>query len=83
MELVTEQTSYRSHPQFNISDHKPVTSEFTVNVSPTHKFSRLKTGALWPFHSHADEQASISFNLLARSISNDWNGHWGEFEMRS
>lgn len=33
MELVTEQTSYRSHPQFTISDHKPVTSEFTINVS--------------------------------------------------
>lgn len=33
MELVTVQTSYRSHPQFNISDHKPVTSEFTINVS--------------------------------------------------
>lgn len=32
MELVTEQTSYRSHPQFTISDHKPVTSEFTINV---------------------------------------------------
>lgn len=33
MELVTEQTSYRSHPQFMISDHKPVTSDFTINVS--------------------------------------------------
>lgn len=32
MELITEQTSYRSHPQFTISDHKPVTSEFTINV---------------------------------------------------
>lgn len=30
--LVTEQTSYRSHPAFNISDHKPVTSEFTIQV---------------------------------------------------
>lgn len=33
MELLTEQTSYRSHPQFTMSDHKPVTSEFTIQVS--------------------------------------------------
>lgn len=31
--LAAEQKSYKSHPNYNISDHKPVTSEFTLKVS--------------------------------------------------
>ncbi|XP_049289899.1 inositol polyphosphate 5-phosphatase K isoform X1 [Anopheles funestus] len=31
--LTVEQTSYKSHPSYNISDHKPVTSEFTLKCS--------------------------------------------------
>uniref|UniRef100_A0A182Q6W8 Inositol polyphosphate-related phosphatase domain-containing protein n=1 Tax=Anopheles farauti TaxID=69004 RepID=A0A182Q6W8_9DIPT len=31
--LSVEQTSYKSHPSYNISDHKPVTSEFTLKCS--------------------------------------------------
>ncbi|KFB38383.1 AGAP011644-PA-like protein [Anopheles sinensis] len=30
--LTVEQTSYKSHPSYSISDHKPVTSEFTLKV---------------------------------------------------
>ncbi|XP_055532471.1 phosphatidylinositol 4,5-bisphosphate 5-phosphatase A-like isoform X1 [Wyeomyia smithii] len=30
VKLTVEQTSYKSHPSYNISDHKPVTSEFTI-----------------------------------------------------
>ncbi|XP_055532481.1 phosphatidylinositol 4,5-bisphosphate 5-phosphatase A-like isoform X6 [Wyeomyia smithii] len=32
VKLTVEQTSYKSHPSYNISDHKPVTSEFTIKV---------------------------------------------------
>ncbi|XP_061509801.1 phosphatidylinositol 4,5-bisphosphate 5-phosphatase A isoform X1 [Anopheles gambiae] len=31
--LTAEQTSYKSHPSYSISDHKPVTSEFTLKCS--------------------------------------------------
>uniref|UniRef100_A0AAG5DM21 Inositol polyphosphate-related phosphatase domain-containing protein n=1 Tax=Anopheles atroparvus TaxID=41427 RepID=A0AAG5DM21_ANOAO len=31
--LTVDQTSYKSHPSYSISDHKPVTSEFTLKCS--------------------------------------------------
>ncbi|XP_052862131.1 phosphatidylinositol 4,5-bisphosphate 5-phosphatase A-like isoform X2 [Anopheles cruzii] len=31
--LTVEQTSYKSHPSYSISDHKPVTSEFTLKCT--------------------------------------------------
>lgn len=34
MQLSIEQCSYKSHPAYNISDHKPVTSEFTLKLYP-------------------------------------------------
>lgn len=39
--LSADQTSYRSHPGYNISDHKPVTSEFAIKVSYSSS-SRIK-----------------------------------------
>lgn len=32
VELKIEQNSYKSHPNYTLSDHKPVTSEFVVQV---------------------------------------------------
>uniref|UniRef100_A0A336MAV0 CSON012893 protein n=1 Tax=Culicoides sonorensis TaxID=179676 RepID=A0A336MAV0_CULSO len=32
IKLDAKQTSYRSHPNYTISDHKPVTSEFTIKI---------------------------------------------------
>ncbi|XP_022219786.1 phosphatidylinositol 4,5-bisphosphate 5-phosphatase A [Drosophila obscura] len=34
MQLAIEQSSYKSHPVYTISDHKPVTSEFTIKLYP-------------------------------------------------
>nr|XP_029710116.1 phosphatidylinositol 4,5-bisphosphate 5-phosphatase A-like isoform X1 [Aedes albopictus]XP_029710117.1 phosphatidylinositol 4,5-bisphosphate 5-phosphatase A-like isoform X1 [Aedes albopictus] len=35
VKLSVEQTSYKSHPSYSISDHKPVTSEFTIKCHAT------------------------------------------------
>ncbi|XP_038109288.1 phosphatidylinositol 4,5-bisphosphate 5-phosphatase A isoform X2 [Culex quinquefasciatus] len=39
VKLTVEQTSYKSHPSYNISDHKPVSSEFTIKVMRKPQYS--------------------------------------------
>ncbi|XP_055620416.1 phosphatidylinositol 4,5-bisphosphate 5-phosphatase A isoform X3 [Toxorhynchites rutilus septentrionalis] len=39
VKLTVEQTSYKSHPSYNISDHKPVSSEFTIKVTRKPQYS--------------------------------------------
>ncbi|XP_035898208.1 phosphatidylinositol 4,5-bisphosphate 5-phosphatase A-like isoform X5 [Anopheles stephensi] len=47
--LTAEQTSYKSHPSYSISDHKPVTSEFTLKVyeDTTERTISFKPIELW------------------------------------
>ncbi|XP_053680610.1 inositol polyphosphate 5-phosphatase K-like [Anopheles nili] len=44
--LTVEQTSYKSHPSYSISDHKPVSSEFTLKC--TLGLNRDENGNLFP-----------------------------------
>ncbi|XP_031634308.1 inositol polyphosphate 5-phosphatase K [Contarinia nasturtii] len=78
MELVTEQTSYRSHPQFTISDHKPVTSEFTINVyeDPTDKFVEFTPLHIWKI----GEENTIEYKLPNGfdEAHSDWIGIYKE-----
>lgn len=52
VELHAEQTAYRSHPSYSISDHKPVTSEFTIRVSYLYCvfFYNVNSCVLQPFN---------------------------------
>lgn len=49
VKLTVEQTSYKSHPSYNISDHKPVSSEFTIKVyeDTTERTITFKPIELW------------------------------------
>nr|XP_029710102.1 phosphatidylinositol 4,5-bisphosphate 5-phosphatase A-like isoform X4 [Aedes albopictus] len=49
VKLSVEQTSYKSHPSYSISDHKPVTSEFTIKVyeDTTERTIMFKPIELW------------------------------------
>ncbi|XP_063700032.1 phosphatidylinositol 4,5-bisphosphate 5-phosphatase A isoform X2 [Culicoides brevitarsis] len=49
IKLDAKQTSYRSHPNYTISDHKPVTSEFSIKVidDPTELVAEFEPINLW------------------------------------
>ncbi|ALC48883.1 CG9784 [Drosophila busckii] len=46
MQLSIEQCSYKSHPAYTISDHKPVTSDFTLKLYPNYRAPGVKFSPL-------------------------------------
>lgn len=48
--LEVKQTSYKSHPTYTLSDHKPVTSEFVIAVCIKIQILFFFMHVNWPFH---------------------------------
>lgn len=74
MQLSIEQCSYKSHPLYTISDHKPVTSDFTIKLYPNVRapgvvFSPL---SLWKI----GDENTVEYHKQAEfdEGSNDWIG---------
>ncbi|XP_021710315.1 phosphatidylinositol 4,5-bisphosphate 5-phosphatase A isoform X3 [Aedes aegypti] len=78
VKLTVEQTSYKSHPSYNISDHKPVTSEFTVKVyeDTTERTIMFKPIELWS----VGEPNTIEYVIPAgfEESNADWIGIYRE-----
>ncbi|XP_062563551.1 phosphatidylinositol 4,5-bisphosphate 5-phosphatase A-like isoform X5 [Armigeres subalbatus] len=78
VKLTVEQTSYKSHPSYNISDHKPVTSEFTIKVyeDTTERTIMFKPIELWL----VGEQNTIEYVIPAgfEESNADWIGIYRE-----
>lgn len=76
--LFTEQTSYRSHPAFNISDHKPVTSEFTIQVyeDPSEKSVEFASIQLWQIGEENVVEYSLPIGF--EEAGSDWIGIFKE-----
>lgn len=74
IKLNAEQTSYKSHPNYNISDHKPVTSEFTINIDTQveEPFVTFKLIDTW----HVGHEVEVVVELPAHfhEKENDWIG---------
>ncbi|XP_037032683.1 inositol polyphosphate 5-phosphatase K isoform X2 [Bradysia coprophila] len=77
-ELSAEQTSYRSHPGYNISDHKPVTSEFTIKVfeDPTEKIVDFSPINIWQIGEDNVIEYTLPFGY--EEAENDWIGVYKE-----
>ncbi|XP_058464325.1 phosphatidylinositol 4,5-bisphosphate 5-phosphatase A isoform X7 [Malaya genurostris] len=78
VKLTVDQTSYKSHPSYSISDHKPVTSEFTIKVyeDTTERTIVFKPIELWS----VGEPNKIEYTIPAgfEESSSDWIGIYRE-----
>ncbi|XP_055620415.1 phosphatidylinositol 4,5-bisphosphate 5-phosphatase A isoform X2 [Toxorhynchites rutilus septentrionalis] len=78
VKLTVEQTSYKSHPSYNISDHKPVSSEFTIKVyeDTTERTIVFKPVELWL----VGEPNTIEYTIPAEFEGGnaDWIGIYRE-----
>lgn len=75
VKLEVEQTTYKSHPGYNISDHKPVTSEFVIKVfeDPSEKLIEFSYIPLW----HIGEENVIEYTIpdgFDEHDGTDWIG---------
>ncbi|KAF7289711.1 DNase I-like protein [Mycena indigotica] len=76
-----QQTSYTGHPQYSISDHKPVSSDFTLNMDvfdlPTAEKSadRLYRQLRGLEDAHEDHNAHVSLKVLESSVDLGKIGH--------
>lgn len=68
VELNAKQHSYKSHPNYSVSDHKPVTGEFDITVRPNVKECIVE------FQDCTMEENCISYKLQRDFISS--NGDW-------
>ncbi|XP_058053731.1 inositol polyphosphate 5-phosphatase K-like isoform X1 [Anopheles bellator] len=59
--LTVEQTSYKSHPSYSISDHKPVTSEFTLKVQRKSRYNSEQ------FREHYNKRLSYKLAMANNS----------------
>jgi len=78
VKLSVEQTSYKSHPTYSISDHKPVTSEFTIKVDTTveEKTVTFTPIALWT--SGAENVVEYELPAYFEEQEADWVGIYKE-----
>ncbi|KAM7349424.1 inositol polyphosphate 5-phosphatase K [Cochliomyia hominivorax] len=74
MPLEIEQCAYKSHPGYNISDHKPVTSEFTIKLYPNYRAPcvEIKDISIWEI----GEENTVEYKkpLDFEERDHDWIG---------
>ncbi|XP_074105660.1 inositol polyphosphate 5-phosphatase K [Cotesia typhae] len=74
IKLAATQSSYKSHPDYVVSDHKPVTAEFQIVVRPNFQDHGVDFQSLSQWF--IDEENSVSYTLIGdfKPTSGDWVG---------
>ncbi|XP_043273810.1 inositol polyphosphate 5-phosphatase K-like isoform X2 [Venturia canescens] len=78
VKLKATQRSYKSHPNYVLSDHKPVTAEFDITIRPEFEVCGVEFQFVTQWF--VNEENSVSYKLAgdARSTSGDWIGLFHE-----
>lgn len=72
MQLAIEQCSYKSHPAYNISDHKPVTSDFTIKLYPNYRAPGVTFSAITVWNIGSENTVEYRKQPEFEEGPNDW-----------
>ncbi|KRG00360.1 uncharacterized protein Dwil_GK27966 [Drosophila willistoni] len=74
MQLAIEQCSYKSHPAYNISDHKPVTSDFTIKLYPNCRVPGVTFSSISVWRIGDENTVEYRKQAEFEEGANDWIG---------
>jgi len=77
-ELFIEQTAYRSHPAYNVSDHKPVTGEFNIKVTEKLNENIVEFSPIDIWHIGEDNVIRYTVPFGYKNEESDWIGVYKE-----
>uniref|UniRef100_A0A1A9WWZ9 Inositol polyphosphate-related phosphatase domain-containing protein n=1 Tax=Glossina brevipalpis TaxID=37001 RepID=A0A1A9WWZ9_9MUSC len=72
--LHVNQFTYKSHPDYSISDHKPVTGEFSIKLFPSDKIPIIHFSDLYVWRIGEENTVEYTKPVTFKECEHDWIG---------